>query len=100
MVFSGMRAGLGERGSRCLAVGIGLALGGRAIASILAMAIRLKLTAINGEFYRDRQDERDRQDILSRVFWDDRRVSNRHGRLDGNTLSVIEMRSRRYFWIC
>ncbi len=32
------------------------------------MAPELKLAAVNGEFYRDKQDERDGQDISTRFF--------------------------------
>ena len=71
----------------------------RAIASKSAMAATLKLAVINGEFYRDKRDERDRQDILSRLFSDDRRVAERYRHRYGSTLSALAMQTHRYYWI-
>ena len=65
----------------------------RAIASKLAMAATVKLAAINGEFYRDKQDERDRQDILSRVFSDEGRdaeMETYYQQLECNLAVIIE----------
>ena len=49
----------------------------RAIASISVMVAIWTLVEIKGEFHMDKQDERDGQDILSRLFSDDRRAAER-----------------------
>ncbi len=67
-------------------------------ASKATMGGTLKLAVINGEFYRDKQDERDRQDILSRGFrmtggWRrgaDAEMETRYQQLECNLVVIIE----------